>query len=440
MMRLIRHLACVAGGLGVLASCTDSEVILPGKREPISAVYGEIDAASGISSTLKAFTPPKPKINAEWPQNPGNEATRTTHAALSSTPSLIWRTSIGTGDRLRHRLSADPVVYNNTIFALDSKSVISAVSFAGDVLWSKDLTPAVEKPGQADGGGIAAGDGLLFVATGYGKLWAISAQNGAVQWSQVLLGSGNSQPAYKDGLIYLVSNDSTAWAIEAKTGRIRWQVDGIADNNNAAGTSGPAVSEKFVLYGFGGGELQAAFRKGGLVQWSATLAGGRSGRAIATIEDIGSTPVIHGDTVFAANTGGRLAAFDIQSGERRWSLGHGAKSYIWPAGNSLFFVNDLSELMRVDRKTGAMQWTKRLPSFLKVNRFRSAEIVVHHGPVLAGGSLIVASSDGVLRFFDPGTGQEKANINLPDGATTAPIVAQQTLFVVTKSGELLAFR
>ena len=38
-------------------------------------------------------------------------------------------------------------------------------------------------------------------------------------------------------------------------------VDGIADNNNAAGTSGPAVSEKFVLYGFGGGELQQPFEK-----------------------------------------------------------------------------------------------------------------------------------------------------------------------------------
>ena len=63
----------------------------------------------------------------------------------------------------------------------------------------------MEKPGQADGGGIAAGDGLV-AATGYGKLWAINAQNGAVQWSQVL-SSGNSQPAYKDGLIYLVSND-----------------------------------------------------------------------------------------------------------------------------------------------------------------------------------------------------------------------------------------
>ena len=137
-MWLIRHLACVAGGLGVLASCTDSEVILPGKREPISAVYGEIDAASGISSTLKAYRPP----NQRSMQN-GLKTLETKRRARHMqrfTPSLIWRTSIGTGDRLRHRLSADPVVYNNTIFALDSKSVISAVSFAGDVLWSKDLT------------------------------------------------------------------------------------------------------------------------------------------------------------------------------------------------------------------------------------------------------------------------------------------------------------
>ena len=37
------------------------------------------------------------------------------------------------------------------------------------------------------------------------------------------------------------------------------------DVNNRIGSTAPAVSDKFALFGFGSGEVQAVFRKGGLV-------------------------------------------------------------------------------------------------------------------------------------------------------------------------------
>ena len=114
----------------------------------------------------------------------------------------------------------------------------------------------------------------------------------------------------------------------------------MADANNATGTTGPAVSKKYVVFGFGSGEVQTAFRKGGLVLWSSTLAGGRAGLSLSTIEDIGTTPVISEGRVFAANSTGRIVALNLDSGERLWSAPHGAKSLIWPAGGSVFFVSE----------------------------------------------------------------------------------------------------
>ena len=63
----------------------------------------------------------------------------------------------------RTRLSADPIVYGGLIFTLDSKMVLSATGPNGTIAWSKDLTPKTERSGQADGGGLAAGDGKIFV-------------------------------------------------------------------------------------------------------------------------------------------------------------------------------------------------------------------------------------------------------------------------------------
>ena len=61
----------------------------------------------------------------------------------------------------------------------------------------------------------------------------------------------------------MISSDRTAWAIEADNGRARWQIDGVDDVNNRIGSTAPAVSDKFALFGFGSGEVQAVFRKAG---------------------------------------------------------------------------------------------------------------------------------------------------------------------------------
>ena len=442
-MQVISHRFGIALALVssiVLAGCSDREVILPGKREPILKLEPSATKGAGTLSAPKAFAMPRQKNNVAWPQGHASPSTQVVHAALSAAPKPLWTLSVGTGDRARNRITADPIVAEGIVFTLDSLSVLTATSTSGSRLWSRDLTPSFERAGDADGGGIAYGDGVVFVSTGYGVLHALDPKSGSALWKQELKGSGNGRPSYFDGVVYLVSQDSVAWAIEAATGRIRWQLDHLSDVNNMSGSTGPAISEKLVVFGFGAGDLQAAFRGGGLTLWNATLAGGRSGRAVATIDDIATSPVISGSTVFAANSSGRIAAMHLDSGARLWTAPYGARSPLWPAGGSLFFVNDLGQLMRLDATDGSKVWSVDLPGFVSLRQRKSKDVVPHHGPVLAGGRLLLASGDGLLRQFDPETGAERSAIRLGSGATANPIVADGILYVLCRDGKLRAYR
>ena len=442
-MQVISHrfgIALALVSIIVLAGCSDREVILPGKREPILKLEPSATEGAGTLSAPKAFAMPRQKNNVAWPQGHASPSTQVVHAALSAAPKPLWTLSVGTGDRARNRITADPIVAEGIVFTLDSLSVLTATSTAGSRLWSRDLTPSFERAGDADGGGIAYGDGVVFVSTGYGVLHALDPKSGSALWKQELKGSGNGRPSYFDGVVYLVSQDSVAWAIEAATGRIRWQLDHLSDVNNMSGSTGPAISEKLVVFGFGAGDLQAAFRGGGLTLWNATLAGGRSGRAVATIDDIATSPVISGSTVFAANSSGRIAAMHLDSGARLWTAPYGARSPLWPAGGSLFFVNDLGQLMRLDATDGSKVWSVDLPGFVSLRQRKSKDVVPHHGPVLAGGRLLLASGDGLLRQFDPETGAERSVIRLGSGATANPIVADGILYVLCRDGKLRAYR
>jgi len=78
-------------------------------------------------------------------------------------------------------------------------------------------------------------------------------------------------------------------------------------------------------------------------------------------------------------------------------------------------------------------WTRE-----RIRRRRG--IFAHYGPVLAGGRLIVASSDGVLREADPASGRLLRETPLGAPAAADPVVAQGTLYVVTADGRLHALR
>ena len=135
---------------------------------------------------------------------------------------------------------------------------------------------------------------------------------------------GTGTPSVYDGVVYVVAGDGTAVALEADTGRIRWEVD--AATNSDAGVDGgaaPAVTKKFVIFALSSGEIFSVFRKGGLRYWSNLMAGKRVGVAAATINDITSDPVVVGNTVYVGSHSGRLAALEVSSGKRLWTLQEG---------------------------------------------------------------------------------------------------------------------
>lgn len=433
--------ALVIGASLTVSACSNREPILPGVRENANAVFEDMSGPSQeIVNTSAKFSMPRQSANASWLQGHETEKTRTTHAALSATPRLAWSADIGTGDTLRTRISVDPVASNGIIYTMDSMSVLTAISSSGATIWRKDLTPYGENPGEADGGGLAIGGSTLFVTTGYGNLYALDPKSGSEKWNQDLLGAGNTRPTFYDGLVYVVSNDSTSWAIEANTGVVRWQTDGLGDNNNLTGSTSPAVTSKYVLFGFGAGEVQTAYRQGGLVTWSTSLAGGTNALALGAVEDIAGAPVVTNGKVYAANGAGRIVAMDLETGDRIWNAAYGTRTPLWVTTDSVFFVNENSELMRLNARTGKPVWAIELPKYVSNKPRKRKELWTHHGPILAGGRIVIASNDGVLRSFDPTNGALLNQTQIPDGATTNPIVMDKTLFVVSKEGQLHAFR
>lgn len=429
-------------GLAVLVACSEKEEILTGDREEIYAVLegGAPEDTTIPENRALAIRLPAQRANTDWTHSIGTPTYRTSHPALSPAPSVIWSAPIGVGDGKRNRIVADPVVAAGKVFTLDAHATVTATSITGETIWNRDLTPPRDTPGEATGGGLAYGNGTLYVTSGFGSLTAIDPISGNVKWQQLLNASGSGAPTYYKGLIYVTSGDDTAWAIEPDTGRIRWQLTAAPDTGNVLGTPAPALNDKFAIFAYGDGEVQGAFRKGGMRMWISQLAGQQRNRAISKVNDITGDPVIDGNRVFVGSNAGRMVALDITTGERIWTARDGALGPMWPVGGAVFAVTVQNELVRLNARDGSRVWGVKLPHYVKYTQKKATEVYANMGPVVAGGRVIVASNDGLIRFFDPKSGDLVHSVNIPDGATTAPVIAGRTMYVVSTKGQLYAFR
>jgi len=148
--------------------------------------------------------------------------------------------------------------------------------------------------------------------------------------------------------------------------------------------------------------------------------------------------VITRDRVFVANQSGRFVALDRESGAQLWSVNDGSLGPALPIDNSVFFITDSGVLKRLNAETGTEIWTTALPEFARPEIRRDAYF--HAGPVLVGGRLLVVSSDGFLRTFDPLSGAELSRLAIgDDGAAAQPAVAGGRVYIVTRAGTLVAF-
>jgi len=430
-------IGALMGATLVIAGC-DRERPLEGERIDLRAPWGGAEPAQ-VNRT-QPISLPGQSANAAWSQRQGTSGARPTHPALGASPQLIWTTPIGEGDSRRTRLTTDPVAADGRIYTLDARARVQATSTAGQALWSRDLTPPRDARSSASGGALAVSGNRVFVASAQAWLAALDATTGQELWRTEFASPLTGAPAVNGDTVYVGALDSTLWGLDVATGRVQWTLPGTPSLSTVTGGSAPAIAGDVVVFPTQAGELTAVRRSNGGRLWTTVAAGRRTGAALGIISALTGDPVADGSRIYAANQSGRVFAIDARTGETIWAVAEGANGPVWPVGGSVFLVSDQNRLMRLDASDGSVIWAQELPLYTTDRPRRRLGVFPQYGPVLAGGRLWVAAGDGVLRGFDPVSGSVVTQIPVPGGAASAPIVAGGTMYILSRTGQLLAYR
>ena len=429
-----RKLGFLVLAMGALASCKGTNnTILPGERISIRPQLQSENAAVAIA--LGA-----PVSNANWLQEGFNANHVVPHLALASAPTLRWSADIGRGNSDRSRITSSPVVAAGVVYTLDAGGRVQAsASENGAVLWQADITPIGEADGaEGFGGGLAIDGSNLYVTTGFGELLSLDASTGAVNWRYQFDAPLRGGPTVSAGRVFVMAANDVAYAIDGARGKLSWSLRGPQGTGPVTmGGSSPAISGSNVVLPYSAGRSVGA-TTGGTGRWSSDVNAVRLSDVRAMIGGLPGAPVIAGGQVYMANAGGKITALRVTNGSELWSLPAGATDAPAVIGGAVFIMSDASQLLRIDAASGRVIWATQLPEFAKPAKRKG--FIAHYGPVVAGGQVVVAGTDGRLRFFDPVSGAETYSADLPNGAASAPVVAAGVLYVLNQKGKLLAFQ
>jgi outer membrane protein assembly factor BamB len=423
---------------GLFGGGDDKTTPTVGNRMPILSRIesgAEVDPAlAGISVVL-----PPARSNPEWAQVGGSASKSYGHLALAETPTKLWTASIA-GSSNRMRLAAAPVVGGNKLFAEGTDGVIVAFDKnTGAKLWTRgDGEMTKDQEPSAFGGGVSYEAGKLYATNGVGEVKALNADTGEVLWKVTPAGPLRGSPTIAFGQLFVMTQDNQIISLNIADGSLVWDESGSTTQSGVFGVAAPSAGQGTVIAGYSSGELSAYRYENGRTLWSDALSRTNISTTVGSITDIDADPIIDSGRVYALGQGGRMAAYELLTGQRIWELNLAGISTPSIAGEWIFTLTDDARLLAIARSTGRVRWITQLP------RFRDEEDkkgpIFWTGPVLAGGQLWVASSRGELWKVSAGEGSAQIFADLGQPVSLPPLVADGYLYILDDSGVIHAWR
>ena len=428
--------ALAASGCSVFKKKGPSTPVL-GQR--IAVLTSESDVQIDPATAALPMNLPPAVANSDWTQSGGNASKSVGQLALGGTLNRVFSVNGGRGSSVTARLESAPIVANGRIFTIDTLGTVRAFDAnTGGQAWATPTPTDRGDQAAMYGGGIAYDNGRIYATNGLGYVVALDVRNGGKLWQVRPGGPLRGAPSVGNGAIYVISQDNQIYSLNETNGATNWSQAASLEIAGVFGSASPAVAQGTVVAGFSSGELNAYRYENGRQVWSDTLQRTSIRTSVSSLSDVDADPVIDSGQVFAVGQGGRMVALDILTGQRLWELNIAGIDTPWVAGDWVFVITDDAKLLCIARANGHIRWINQLPEFLKA-KSKKGEIE-YSGPVLAGGRLIVTGSNGALIFVDPTTGAFQGQTRLPSGASLAPVVANNTLYIFDDRGQLHAYR
>lgn len=333
-----------------------------------------------------------------------------------------WSESVGEGaDEKFNDLT--PAVWDNYVLTADIKGLVTAFDReSGDIVWEVDLKEPLS-------GGISANAGLVAVGSKKANVIVLNVEDGSEVWRKEVSSEVLAKPAIDGTMIVVRTADGKIFALDSNDGSQEWFYDRVIPNLTIRGTSAPLITNGVVLTGFANGKI-AAFNLGsGDLMWEQRVSSPRGSSDISRIVDVDTTPVVFGNVLYGAGYNGYAIAMDLTNGRYLWRQELSTVKDLYVDSLRVYAVTTDGTIVAISRTTGDVAWKQE---GLKYRRPTAAAAL--------GDELIVGDFEGYVHFLDKSSGEFVARDHLDSyGFAHKPVVTDDEVILTSRFGFMYVF-
>ncbi|HEY0973382.1 MAG TPA: outer membrane protein assembly factor BamB [Solimonas sp.] len=327
----------------------------------------------------------------------------------------VWRFGAGKSDNFVF----EPAVIGGTVYVASREGSVARID-DGRQIWKIDA-------GKKLSGGVGANERMLVVGTEKGEVLAFSA-DGKPMWQGSVTSEVLSAPEVSDDMVFVRSADSRIQAFAAADGARKWNYQRANPALTLRTHAGLITTPSLVLAGFPGGKLVAINRTNGSAVWESNVALPKGSTELERIADVTSPPVIAGREVCAAAFQGRVACFELNSGNTVWTRDISSSAGIDIDTQNLYISDDKGAVHALDRATGASLWKQDKLA----GRFPGK-------PLALEGFVAVSDVEGIVHLLQRENGAFAARLNGDGSAINAAMQPYGRAFIAqSRAGSVRA--
>ncbi len=335
----------------------------------------------------------------------------------------LWSTSIGAGGK-KNDVKLIPYLNNNVVYISDPQGRVSAFAAdSGRRLWETELGVTVT-------GATGGGEGIVVVGTKKGQVIALDMANGKRLWSQNVSSEILAPATIGSGIVVTQSIDGSLFGLSVADGKRRWVYNRSEPALSLRGTGAPVIVDQYVLAGFASGKIAVIRLRDGLLVWEFAVSLPRGRNEIERLVDVDVTPLVIGDTLYAAGYQGKIVAVNLRSGRLLWSRDVSTYSGMSADLTNIYLSDDKGHIIALNQRTGSSVW--------KQDKLHGRNL---NAPTYHNGYVAVGDYEGYVHWLSREDGRFVARRHVGGGAIRAQAVAgSDVLYVASQGGTLSALR
>ncbi|PWB39501.1 MAG: outer membrane protein assembly factor BamB [Rhodocyclales bacterium] len=333
----------------------------------------------------------------------------------SASLAVLWQSGVGSAGGY----VLTPAVVGSSVYAAAQDGTVARYD-NGSQVWRINA-------GQTISGGVGADGRMVAVATAKGEVLAFD-NTGKTLWKARVTSEVLAAPQIAEGLVLVRSGDNRIFGLDAADGKRKWVYQRSTPALSLRSNVGVTVAGKVALAGFPGGKLVAIALNNGAAMWEATVALPKGATELERVSDVTSAPVVAGREVCAAAYQGRVACFELASGNHLWSRDMSSAAGIDVDARNIYVTDDKGAVHALDRANGATVWKQDKLFMRQVSR-----------PIALSSHVAVGDYQGVVHLLRRENGAFAARHNTDSsGIAAEPQRVERGFLMQTRNGGLYA--